>query len=143
MNSGDIATIDREIHGLESKLAELHKRRVTILQEELRKSQSRAAELSSGAISVAATTTTTRTPRAKAAKPGRPGRKRRKRMGSDEVRSRLIEAVKTAGPEGISLKDASDKSGVNYQTAAKVLKEMSDVFGKKGELKEARYFFKG
>lgn len=145
MNSGDIASLDREITGLESKLAELHQRRVAILEQELKKSQQRAADLGVSVPRKAAATTSSvaASPvKTKATKLSRAPKKRRRRMASSEVRDRLIAAVKEAGPNGVSLKGASDKSGVNYQTAAKVLKEMSDVFGKKGELKEARYFIK-
>lgn len=149
MKTGDMMELDQEITGLEKQLANMYKERMSLLESEMQSLRAKAESLSgasprstarSAAPGVAAPVVarTGRKERKQISKPG----KKRSRMSTEEVERRLIETVKAAGSEGISLKGISEAAGVNYQTAAKKLKEMPDRFIKTGELKEGRFFLK-
>ncbi len=156
MRTADISQLDDQITSLEQQLAGLYEQKVNLLNQEIDASQQRADALSGGSSQPArrtaardapakvATKAARKAASKKAAKPGQPAKakKKRLRMSTEEVEKRLIDVVKAAGKEGLSLKVISDTSGIKYPTAAKKLKEMSSVFGKRGELKDSRYFIK-
>tara|TARA_R110002096_G_scaffold147671_32_gene307947 strand:- start:6727 stop:7179 length:453 start_codon:yes stop_codon:yes gene_type:complete len=150
MNTGDIAQLDKDIARVENELSALLKRRVNLLEAELKAAQQQALAHSAGGVSVPASRGT-RSAAPKAApttvksKPAAKKRGKRTRMSSEDVTNRTVETVKSAGADGLSQKEISDKSGVHYQTTAKKLKELLEegVVGKRGKLKSTRYFFKG
>ena len=155
MNTSDIAQIERQIALLEKQLGNLHSQRLSVLEQQVREAQSRIQALSGGvrrtviaeAPSARAIAAEPQAPRvATTALRGRPsksgGKKKRTRMPSDLVNEKVINTVKEAGPEGLSQKDISVRSGVNYQTTAKKLRELAGIV-KKGSGKEARYHYKG
>ncbi len=155
MNTGDIAKLDKEIARVEGELAGLHQRRVALLQADLQAAQQQATAHSAGK-SVAPSNRGGRKPASASPAPVKAksttkkktktkSKGTRKRMSSQEVESRTLNTVKAAGATGLSQKEISDKSGVNYQTTAKKLKELLEEgkIGKRGKLKNTRYFLKG
>ncbi len=149
MNTGDIAQLDKDIARVENELTALYKRRVSLLEADLKLALQQASAHSAGSISAPANrrgpkTAPTTTPAPVKPKAAKKRSGKRTRMSSEEVESRTIETVKTAGSEGLSQKEISDLSGVHYQTTAKKLKELLEqgTVGKQGKLKNTRYFFK-
>lgn len=144
----ELAQLNREIARLENQLAALHQRRVDILESQLREAQMQAGQLAAGASAKPktrrgrppASKSASKATKKKAAKKKRSGG-RRKRMSSEAVTNAIVETVTAAGSAGISCKDISDKSGVNYQTVAKKLKDLKNI-KKTGKLKKARYTIK-
>lgn len=149
MKTGDIMELDRDISRLEKELSNLYRKRMSLLESEIQSSKARVESLAGAVPSPATARSAAGASVApvvpKVEKPRRKPKKaaKRTRMSTAEVERRLIETVKAAGSEGISLIGISQEAGLNYQTTAKKLKEMSDQFVKKGELKEARYTLKG
>lgn len=150
MKTGEIMELDRDIVRIEKELAGLYKQRWGLLEREILSSKARAESLlgspaisaGRGAASLSAAAVVVKGPRKAGVKAKTKRGKKRLRMSTEEVERRLIDTVKSAGSGGISLIGISAAAGLNYQTAAKKLKEMSDRFVKKGALKEARYFLK-
>lgn len=150
MNTGDIAQLDKDIARAENELSALLKRRVQLLEADLKAAQQQANAHSVGKTSAPASRGTRAaapkgaTTKVKA-KPAKKKRGKRTRMSSEDVTNFTVETVKAAGADGLSQKEISDKSGVHYQTTAKKLKELLEegVVGKRGKLKSTRYFFKG
>jgi len=148
MRSGDLEEIN-------SAMLELAQRRVEILRDQLQVAEDFLDSLGGAAVPSIPVGARRRGPKpgaAKASPPVKPAAvvsagvpasvkkgKKRRRMSSEDVRTRLMDTIRAAGSEGLSLKEVSDNSGVNYQTAAKVLKESPDQFSKEGELKQARW----
>lgn len=149
MRSGDLEEIN-------SAMLDLAQRRVEILREQLQVAEDFLDSLGGASVPSIPVGARRRGPKpgaAKASPAAKPAAvvsvpssgggarktKKRRRMSSEDVRTRLIDTIRAAGPEGISLKEVSDNSGVNYQTAAKVLKESPELFSKDGELKQARW----
>ena len=158
----DIAQVEKQIAVLEKQLSGLHSQRLAALEQQVREAQSRiqaltggtarriaapAVEIPSARAIAPAAPVTPAAPRV-AARPtrGRPPKagvkKKRTRMPSDLVNDKILTTVKDGGTEGLSQKDISVRSGVNYQTTAKKLRELAGIV-KKGSGKEARYHFKG
>jgi len=155
MNTSDIAQIEKQIDLLEKQLGNLHSQRLSVLESQVREAQSRIQALTGGArrtVIAEAPSARAIAPQPKAPKVATPGlrgrpakagaKKKRTRMPTDLVNDKIISTVKEGGSEGLSQKDISVRSGVNYQTTAKKLRELSGIV-KKGSGKEARYHFKG
>ena len=145
--NGELAQLDREIAGLENDLAKKHQRRIEILEAQLKEAQERAGIIAPSAPAPRrgrpAKTASTSAPAPSKKKAGKKkgAKKKRTRMASEDVDAAIREALQSAGSEGLSLIDVSTKSGVNYQTAAKKLKELPGI-KKTGKLKQARYTIK-
>lgn len=164
MNTSDISLIEKQIVALEKQLSALHSQRLTVLEQQVREAQSRILALSGSVRRVAtavespaaraATAPQPAAPRV-AAKPARGraakagakvaakagAKKKRTRMPSELVNEKIMSAIKDGSPDGLSQKEISVRSGVNYQTTAKKLRELSGIV-KKGSGKEARYTVK-
>lgn len=148
--------LDRDIVRMEKELAGLYQQRWSLLEREMQSAKARVESLlgtssaasagrgaaSSGAAYPVVAKTEKKSKRAAKSRVKAKAGKKRTRMSTSEVERRLIDTVRNAGSSGISLIGISEAAGLNYQTAAKKLKEMSNTFVKKGELKEARYFLK-
>lgn len=131
--------IDRRISELENELANLRRRKVAQLQEELNKLQSdlngtRPAKATRGWASDLVP--------ALSSSSGSTSRKsggRGKRLSDEEVVDRLRKVVAAAGSEGISARSAAEQAGVFYLRA---IKTMADAFAKTGSGKWTRYTIK-
>lgn len=157
MNTSDIAQIEKQIAVLEKQLSGLHSQRLAVLEQQVREAQSRIQALTGGTrratvVEAPSARSIAAEPSAPAVAPrvtrGRPakakvgGKKKRTRMPSDVVNEKIMNTIKEAGSEGLSQKEISVRSGVNYQTTAKKLRELPGIV-KKGSGKEARYTLKG
>ena len=65
----------------------------------------------------------------------------RSRMGSLEIRNRILKALAEA-KYGMSQKDISERASIPYGTVAAYLKTNQDTFKTTGQLKGKRYFLK-
>ena len=132
--------LDRRISDLENELANLRRRQVAELQEELEKLQADlngtrpgrttkgwAADLLPPVEGVPETLLS-----------HRPGG-RNKRLTDEEVVERLRRVVIAAGSEGISARAAAEQANVFYLRAIKV---MGETFSKSGAGKWTRYTIK-
>ena len=66
---------------------------------------------------------------------------RRKRTSSEDVRAFILKALSSA-PQGLSQKEISDASGLNYNTVVLFLKANAKNFKTTGKLRSKRYFLK-
>ncbi len=66
---------------------------------------------------------------------------RRKRTSSEEVRGRILKAL-SQSPEGLSQKEISDITELNYNTVVLYLKNNPKDFKTTGTLRSKRYFLK-
>jgi hypothetical protein len=118
--------IPSQIANLEAKLQELRAAQVLELKEKLRKARSVVADLENEIERLS----------------GRPPQdKKRKRTSSAEVRKKIYAALQKA-KEGLSQKEISEQSGVNYATVALFLRKNQKEFRTTGEFKSKRYFLK-
>jgi hypothetical protein len=118
--------IPAEIANLEAKLQELKAAQISELKEKLRKARSVVADLESEIERLS----------------GRPPQdKKRKRTSSAEVRTKVYATLQKA-KDGLSQKEISDESGVNYATVALFLRKNQKEFRTTGEFKSKRYFLK-
>ena len=118
--------VEMQIQELEQKLQQLKAAQVEELQERLRDARKVVRDLeqdiealSSKAVSHA----------------------KRRSMSSAEVRSRIHSVLKEA-KDGLSQKEISEKSGINYQTTALFLRNNKKEFRTTGKFKSKRYFLK-
>ena len=134
--------LDRRISDLENELANLRRRKVAELQEELNKLQADLNGTRPGRISrgwaAELTPGTAATEGEEEAPPFKSGG-RRKHQSDEEVVDRLRKVVAASGTEGISARAAAEKAGVFYLRAIKV---MGDSFVKSGAGKWTRYTIK-
>jgi len=163
MNTGDMTRIDQEIAQMERRLSILHSQRLNVLEQQVRETQDRIKALGGSAKAAPAEAPAARAfapkkelapvapapvrrgrrPGSKnAPKPAKSGGKRKRtRTPSDVVNQKILTTVKEGGEEGLSQMDISVRSGLNYQTTAKKLRELQEIV-KKGSGKSARYFLK-
>jgi TolA-binding protein len=160
MNTGDMSKLDQEIAQLERRLSILHSQRLTVLEQQVRDAQERIKALGGSAKAAPAEAPAARafSPKKESvkvapvpARRGRPpgpktaaktgGKRKRTRTPSDVVNQKILSTVKEGGEEGLSQKDISTRSGLNYQTTAKKLRELKEIV-KKGAGKNARYFLR-
>jgi hypothetical protein len=115
-----------EIKRLEERLQELKAAQVVELEKKLREARRVVRDLEQQIEKVS----------------GKPvSQSRRKRMRSHEVRER-IESVLNKAKGGLSQKDISEQSEINYQTVALYLKRNQKDFKVSGSRKSKRYFLK-
>lgn len=131
--------LDRRISDLENELANLRRRKMAELQEELNKLQAdlngtRPTKMSKG---WAADLIPALEPGDSA--PLRKSNGRGKRLSDEEVIERLRKVVAAAGTEGISARAAAEQANVFYLRA---IKAMGETFVKSGAGKWTRYTIK-
>lgn len=119
--------VQSQIKELESRIVELRSSQLTELQQKLKEARQTVADLEAqiGKIGGKAPAAETR----------------RKRTSSDEVRSRILKALSTA-PQGLSQKEISETTGLNYNTVVLYLKKHGKDFKSTGALRSKRYFLK-
>ena len=118
-----------QIAELESKILQLRSAQLTELQDQLK-----AARQTVAALEAEIGKLTGQAPVA-----GKP--ERRKRTSPEDVKSGILKAL-AAAPTGLSQKEISDASGLNYQTVVLFLKNNPKNFKTTGKLKSKRYFLK-
>jgi hypothetical protein len=166
----NIEKIDALIAPLEQRLSELRTMKVSLLKAELAKLENQVSSGGTASASSASASAPAAAPAKRGRKPGsgrkagsgnkaaakpvadakpaapakRAGKKgtgkRGKRLSHDEVITRLTAAVRAAGSEGISARQAAANSGVFYLRALDV---MDKAFRKTGTGKWTRYTIKG
>jgi hypothetical protein len=115
-----------QIVELEAKLQELKAAQIEELQERLRDARKVVRDLEQEIESLS----------------GKPASgAKRKRTSSEEVRDKINSVLKNA-KDGLSQKEISEKSGINYQTTALFLRKNQKEFRTTGEYKSRRYFAK-
>jgi len=115
-----------EIKKLEEKLQQLKAAQIAELQDRLREARSVVRDLEQQIENLSG----------KSVSQGR-----RKRTTSAEVRERIHSALKKA-EDGLSQKEISDRSGINYQTVALFLRKHQKQFKITGTFKSKRYYLK-
>jgi cell division septum initiation protein DivIVA len=125
--------LDKHISVLEEKLAELRKKKLSLLQARAKEAEQAVRALQSNLGGGGAPTG-----RKGKASSGRGG-PRGPRLSDEEVLAKLTAVVKAAGSEGISARAASQEAGVFYLRA---IKAMDGTFKKTGAAKWTRYFAK-
>lgn len=118
-----------QIKELEAKIQQLRSSQVAELKEKLQQARQTVAALESELAKI-----TGKAPAAETVV-------RRARTSSEDVRAGILKALSLA-PQGLSQKEISDATGLNYQTVALFLKKNSKVFKTTGALKSKRYFLK-
>jgi chromosome segregation ATPase len=113
-----------EIKKLETRLEELKAAQIAELQERLREARTAVRDLEQQIEKLSG-----------------PVSPKRKRISSAEVRDRIHSALKGA-KGGLSQKEISEESGVNYQTTALFLRNNAKDFRTTGKFKSKRYFLK-
>src|SRR5437870_565451 len=115
-----------QIVELEAKLQELKTAQIEELQERLREARKVVRDLEQEIESLS----------------GKPvSHAKRKRTSSAEVRDKIHSVLKNA-KDGLSQKEISEKSGINYQTTALFLRTNQKEFRTTGKFKSKRYFIK-
>ena len=117
--------VEKEIQELEQKLQQLKATQIEELQERLRDARKVVRDLEQEIENLS----------------GRPVSPKRKRISSAEVRDRIHSALKGI-KGGLSQKEISQKSGINYQTTALFLRNNQKDFRTTGQFKSKRYFLK-
>jgi len=117
--------VEQQIEQLEAKLQQLKGSRITELQERLRDARQVVRDLEQEIEKLS----------------GRGVTPKRKRISSAEVRDKIQSVLKKA-KEGLSQKEISEKSGINYQTTALFLRKNQKDFRTAGTFKGKRYFIK-
>lgn len=125
--------VQSQIRELEERIRQLRSSQLEELQAKLAEARATVASLEAEIAEI-----TSSAPDAKA--PAAPGG-RRKRTSSEEVRSRILKAL-SEEPEGLSQKEISEITGLNYNTVALYLKNNSDYFKTTGALRSKRYFLR-
>jgi len=114
-----------EIKKLEEKLQQLKAAQIEELQGRLREARKVVRDLEQQIENLS----------------GRESHAKRKRISSAEVRHK-IQSVLEKAKEGLSQKEISEKSGINYQTTALFLRNNQKEFRTTGKFKAKRYFLK-
>jgi hypothetical protein len=118
-----------QIKELEAKIQELRSSQVTELKEKLQAARQTVAELEAEIGKL-----TGKTPVA--------GKlERRKRTSSEDVRGGILKVL-AGSPQGLSQKEVSEATGLNYNTVALFLKKNPKDFKTTGKLRSKRYFLK-
>jgi hypothetical protein len=116
--------VEVQIQELEDKLQQLKAAQIEELQERLRDARKVVRNLEQEIEKLSG-----------------PVSPKRKRISSAEVRDRIQSMLKKA-KEGLSQKEISEKSGVNYHTVALFLRKNQKDFRTTGQFKSKRYFVK-
>lgn len=120
--------VQAQIRELEERIQQLRSSQLAELQEKLKEARQTVATLEAQIAQI-----TGQSPAAVVT--------RRKRTSSEEVRGRILKALSQA-PEGLSQKEISDISGLNYNTVVLYLKNHPKDFKTTGVLRSKRYFLK-
>ena len=120
--------VQSQIQELEAKINQLRSNQLTDLQMQLKEARQTVTDLEN---QIAAVT----------GKAPVVAESRRKRTSSDEVRGRILKALAET-PEGLSQKEISDATGLNYNTVVLYLKKHLKEFKTTGALRSKRYFLK-
>jgi len=116
-----------QIKELEGKIQALRSSQLGELQQKLKEARLNVAELEAELAK-----TTAKTPVAEG---------RRSRTPSEEVRSRILNTL-AAAPQGLSQKEISDLTALNYNTVVLYLKNHIKDFKSVGTRRAKRYFLK-
>lgn len=125
--------VQSQIQELEARIRQLRSGQLNELQEQLQEARQRVAEIEAQIANI------TGKPVAAAASFSATGRRRR--TSSEEVRGRIFKALSEA-PEGLSQKEISDRSDLNYNTVVLYLKNNAKDFKTTGQFRAKRYFLK-
>jgi hypothetical protein len=118
--------VEVQIRELEDKLQQLKAAQIEELKQRLRDARKVVRELEQEIENLS----------------GKPvAHAKRKRTSSVEVRERIQSVLKKA-TDGLSQKEISEKSGLNYQTTALFLRSNQRDFRTTGRFKAKRYFIK-
>ena len=117
--------VEVQIQELECQLQQLKAAQIAELQEKLRDARKVVRDLEQEIENLS----------------GRPVSPKRKRISSAEVRDRIQSVLKKA-KDGLSQKEISERSEVNYQTTALFLRKNQKDFRTTGKFKSKRYFWK-
>ena len=116
-----------QIQELEGKILTLRSSQLGELQQKLKEARQNVAHLEAELAKV-----TGKAPIAEG---------RRKRTPSEDVRSRILKALANAS-QGLSQKEISDLTALNYNTGVLYLKKHKKDFKSTGALRAKRYFLK-
>jgi hypothetical protein len=119
--------VQSQIQELEAKIQQLRSHQITDLQQKLKEARQTVIDLES---QISALTGKAATPEQK-----------RKRTSSEEVRGRILRSL-SESPGGLSQKEISDVTGLNYNTVVLYLKNHAKDFKTTGTLRSKRYFLK-
>jgi len=119
--------VQSQIQELEAKIQQLRSSQLGELQQKLKEARQTVAELEDQIAAV-----TGKAPSVDL---------RRKRTSSEEVRGRILKTLSEA-PQGLSQKEISDSTGLNYNTVVLFLKKQVKDFKTTGSLRSKRYFLK-
>jgi len=118
-----------EIKELEGRIQELRSSQLAELQGKLKEARAAVADLEHQIAKISG--------KAPAPAPGL----HRKRTGSEEVRSRILKVL-AANPKGLSQKEVSEQSALNYNTVVLYFKKHAKEFKSTGSRRSKRYFLK-
>jgi len=124
-----MSDVQSQIAELQAKIQNLRSSQVTELREKLAEARKTVADLEAQIAKVTG----------KAAVVG--AVVRRTRTSSEDVRKGVLKAL-AGSPTGLSQKEISDATGLNYQTVALFLKKNPKDFKTTGSFKSKRYFLK-
>ena len=119
--------VQSQIQELEAKIQQLRSSQLGELQQKLKEARQTVTEIENEIA-----TLTGKAPTAEI---------RRKRTSSDEVRGRILKSLSEA-PQGLSQKEISDSTGLNYNTVVLYLKNHAKDFKTTGSLRSKRYFLR-
>ena len=119
--------VQSQIQELEAKIHQLRSSQLSELQQKLKDARQVVADLEAQIAGV-----TGKAPAVEV---------RRKRTSSEEVRGRILKAL-SQSPEGLSQKEISDGTELNYNTVVLYLKNNPKDFKTTGSLRSKRYFLK-
>ncbi len=120
--------VQSQIHELEAKIAKLRSSQVVELQERLKVARQEVQALEDEIAGLTG-------------KAAPVGQVRRKRTSSEEVRGRILKVLSET-PEGLSQKEISEKTELNYNTVVLYLKHNGKLFKTTGALRSKRYFLR-
>ena len=119
--------VQSQIAELEAKINQLRGSQLTELQQQLKEARATVSDLESQIEAL-----TGKAPAVEV---------RRKRTSSEDVRGRILKAL-SQSPSGLSQKEISDISELNYNTVVLYLKKHPKDFKTTGTLRSKRYFLK-
>ena len=118
-----------QIAELEARIQQLRSSQLGELKAQLHAARQTVVQLEADIARITGNRSSTCTP------------ERRKRTSSEDVRAFILKALASA-PQGLSQKEISDASGLNYNTVVLFLKANAKNFKTTGTLRSKRYFLK-
>jgi septal ring factor EnvC (AmiA/AmiB activator) len=119
--------VQSQIQELESRIQQLRSHQLSELQQKLKDAKQTVADLEAQISALTGKASATEG--------------KRKRTSSEEVRGRILRSL-SESPEGLSQKEISDITGLNYNTVVLYLKNHAKDFKTTGALRSKRYFLK-